>query len=80
MSGDEKTPCWRIGKAAELAGVSRQTLQYYLLLGLLEPTKRTSHGQQLFDEEALERVRLVKRMNDSGYPLREIRDIFLKDR
>lgn len=80
MAGVEKTLYWRIGKAAELAGVSRQTLQYYLMLGLVEPAKRTPHGQQLFDKEALERIRLIKDMNESGYPLREIRDIFLKDK
>ena len=68
----------RIGKAAEASGVSKQTLQYYLMVGLVEPTECSAGGQQLFDAEAIERIRLIKKLNDSGYPLREIREIFLR--
>ena len=71
---------FRVGKAAGAAGVSRQTLQYYLMVGLLEPVERTDSGQQLFDEGSVERIKLIKQLNDSGYPLREIRDIFLRDK
>ena len=67
----------RTGDAADAAGVSKQTLQYYLLVGLIEPTKRSTTGQQYFDEKAVERIRLIKQLNESGYPLREIREIFL---
>lgn len=68
----------KIAKAAEAAGVSKQSLQYYLMVGLVEPSERTKSGQQLFDAKAIERIRLVKELNDSGYPLREIREIFLQ--
>ena len=68
----------RISQAAKEAGVSKQSLQYYLLVGLIEPTTRSNGGQQLFDQKAIERIHLVKRLNASGYPLREIRDIFLQ--
>lgn len=71
---------YKIGKAAETAGVSKQSLQYYLMVGLIEPTTRSEGGQQLFDEKAIDRIRLVKRLNDSGYPLREIREIFLRQK
>lgn len=67
-------------QAARAAGVSRQTLQYYLMVGLVEPTKRSSGGHQLFDEVTIERIRLIKMMNDSGYSLRDIREIFLRRR
>lgn len=67
----------RIGKAAEAAGVTKQSLQYYLLVGLIEATERTDSGQQLFDNKAIDRIKLIKKLNDSGYPLREIREIFL---
>lgn len=69
-----------IGKAAEKAGISRQSLQYYLMIGLLEPTKTTSTGRRLFDEKAISRIKLIKKLNDSGYPLRAIRDLFLEGR
>jgi len=77
----EKTTSSKLKKTAEAAqagGVSRQTLQYYLMVGLVEATERTSAGHQLFDEEAVKRIQLVKQISDSGYPLREIREIFLQ--
>ena len=67
----------RIGQAAEAASVSKQSVQYYLLVGLLDPVKRSESGQQLFDDASIERIKLIKKLNESGYPLREIRDIFL---
>lgn len=68
----------KTAEAAQAGGVSRQTLQYYLMVGLVEATERTPAGHQLFDEKAVERIRLVKQISDSGYPLREIREIFLQ--
>ncbi len=67
-----------IKQAAEKAGISRQSLQYYLMVGLLEPTAVTSTGRRLFGRKAIERIRLIKKLNDSGYPLRAIRDLFME--
>lgn len=69
-----------IGQAAEKAGISRQSLQYYLMVGLLEPTQTTSSGRRLFDHEAVDRIRLIKKLNSSGYPLRAIRELFMEGR
>ena len=80
MSSNENISLLHTSQAAKQAGVSRQTLQYYLMLGLVEPTTRTSNGQQLFDAKAIERIRLVRKLNGSGYPLREIREIFLRNK
>lgn len=68
-----------ISQAAEKAGVSKQSLQYYLMVGLIEPTSRSGGGRQFFDEKVVERIKLIKKLNTSGYPLREIRDIFLNN-
>ena len=70
----------RIGQAAKRAGISRQSLQYYLMVGLIEPTEVTPTGRRLFDEQAIERIKLIKKLNDSGYPLRAIRELFLQGR
>lgn len=67
-----------IGEAAKRAGVTRQSLQYYLMVGLLEPTDVTKTGRRLFDQKSIERIKLVKKLNENGYPLREIREIFLE--
>jgi MerR family mercuric resistance operon transcriptional regulator len=69
-----------IGIAAEKAGISRQSLQYYLMVGLLEPTKITPTGRRMFDDKCIERIRLIKKLNDSGYPLRAIRELFMEGR
>ena len=67
-----------IGKAAQQAGVSKQSLHYYLMVGLLEPTEVTPTGRRLFDTSATERVRLIRKLNKSGYPLRAIRELFME--
>jgi DNA-binding transcriptional MerR regulator len=50
------------------------------MVGLLEPTEVTSTGRRLFDEERIKRIKLIKKLNDSGYPLRAIRELFMEGR
>lgn len=69
----------QIGKTAQKAGVSKQSLQYYLMVGLLQPTAITSSGRRMFDDEAVDRIRLIRKLNKSGYPLRAIRELFLEN-
>jgi len=76
----ERSKLKPIGTAAKKAGISRQSLQYYLMVGLLEPTQVTPTGRRLFDEKSIERIKLIKKLNDSGYPLRAIRELFLEGR
>lgn len=76
----QKSELRSVGVAAKKAGISRQSLQYYLMVGLLEPTEITPTGRRLFDEKAIERIKLIKKLNDSGYPLRAIRELFLEGR
>jgi DNA-binding transcriptional MerR regulator len=69
-----------IGIAAKKAGISRQSLQYYIMIGLLEPTEITSTNRRLFDDKSIELIKLIKKLNKSGYPLRAIRELFLEGR
>ncbi len=69
-----------IGTAAKKAGISRQSLQYYLMVGLLEPTEVTPTSRRMFDDKSIERIKLIKKLNNSGYPLRAIRELFLEGR
>jgi len=50
------------------------------MVGLLEPTEVTPSGRRLFDEKGIGRIKLIKKLNDSGYPLRAIRELFLQGR
>jgi DNA-binding transcriptional MerR regulator len=77
---NQKSKLISVGVAAKKAGISRQSLQYYLMVGLLEPTEITPTGRRLFDEKTVERIKLIKKLNKSGYPLRAIRELFLEGR
>ena len=76
MADDKKL--MQIGITAKEAGISRQTLQYYLMLGLMEPREVSPTGRRLFDHKSVERAKLIKKLNSSGYPLRAIRELFLE--
>ncbi len=67
-----------IGQAAKAAGVSKQSLQYYLMIGLLEPAQVTPTGRRMFDGESIKRIQLIYKLNKSGYTLRAIRELFIE--
>ena len=68
----------QIGRTAKKAGVSRQSLQYYLMVGLLEPVAVTPSGRRMFDGESVKRIQLISKLNKSGYTLRAIRELFIE--
>ena len=76
----DKSKLVPIGEAAKKAGVSRQSLQYYLMVGLLEPTEVTPSGRRMFDEKSIGLIKLIKKLNKSknGYSLRAIRELFME--
>ena len=78
-SGNGSEDLFRIGDAARRAGVSSQVLSTYCMYGLVSEAARTPGGQRLFDEAAVRRVRLIQSLK-RRYTLREIREIFLRDR
>jgi len=75
----DKAPGLRISEAAKSAGVSRQTIEYYIMLGLVEPirVRDGERNKRYFDEELVKRIRLIRRLNKSGYTLRDIREVYL---
>ncbi len=75
----ESSRLLRIGEVAERAGVSRQVVSSYCMYGLIAETERTPGGHRLFDETAVRRVRLIQDLK-RRYTLREIREIFIRDR
>jgi DNA-binding transcriptional MerR regulator len=55
----------RIGELAERSGASVRALRYYEEQGLLSP-QRTASGQRIYDEAAVDRVRLLRRLYAAG--------------
>ncbi len=67
-----------IADAARAADVPRQTIEYYILLGLVQPERPEGKRKRLFTAEHVRRIRLIHELNKSGYTLRDIREIYLK--
>jgi DNA-binding transcriptional MerR regulator len=70
----------RLGEAARAAGVSAQQLQYYLMIGLIQPSAISAGNQRLFDRDTIRRIGVIRQLNSSGYSLRDIREIFISER
>jgi DNA-binding transcriptional MerR regulator len=75
-----KNKLMSIGKTAALAGISTQSLQYYIMVGLIKPTAVSETNRRLFDAASVNRIKLINKLNKSGYPLRAIRELFLEGR
>jgi DNA-binding transcriptional MerR regulator len=73
-------PRYRIGEAAERAGVSSRTLRWYEEIGLLAPTAHTSGGARRYSEDDLARIVQIRELQGLlGLDLGEIRDILQGD-
>ncbi len=70
----------RISSAAEVAGVSKRTIDYYITLGLINPIRERGRPARFFDDELIKRIKLIRRLNESGYTLRDIRQTYLEGR
>ncbi|MFE9728128.1 MerR family transcriptional regulator [Streptomyces sp. NPDC005794] len=55
----------RIGELAARAGVSTRALRYYEEQGLLSP-HRTSSGQRVYPEAAVDRVKIIQQLYTAG--------------
>lgn len=75
-----KKALMRVSAAAAAAGVSKQTVEYYIMLGLVVPVRQPGRKGRYFDEATIRRIKLVRRLNQSGYTLRDIRQTYLKDK
>ena len=64
----------RIGDVAGEAGVSTRALRYYEEQSLLTP-ERTSSGQRIYGENAVDRVRLIQQLYAAGLSSRTIRAV-----
>ncbi len=70
-----------ISRVARLGGVNLETVRYYERQGLLSKPPRTASGYRAFPPEAARRLRFIKRAQELGFSLREIRELlFLRMR
>ena len=52
----------KMSELRRLSGLSRQTLQHYLLLGLITEEGRTPSGRCLFGPAVMDRLALIERL------------------
>lgn len=65
----------RIGEVAEVTGLTQRTIRYYEELGLLNPAAHATGGNRRYDDEDLERLKLIRRLKDVvGLSLSELRE------
>lgn len=65
----------KISELAERGGVNLQTIRYYEREGLLPEPPRLASGYRAFPEDAVRRVKFIKRAQQLGFRLDEIREL-----
>jgi len=64
-----------IGSLARAAGVNIETIRYYQRRGLIGTPRKPPGGVRRYDANALAHLRFIKRAQQLGFSLREIRDL-----
>ena|SRR2546428_8441176 len=64
-----------IGKAAELAGISVDTIRFYQKLGLVKNASRSAGGYRLFDGEQIRDLTFVRHAQELGFSLSEVKEL-----
>jgi Hg(II)-responsive transcriptional regulator len=64
-----------IGRVAREGGVNLETIRYYEREGLLPKPPRTTSGYRIFPEDTARRLRFIKRAQELGFSLKEIREL-----
>ena len=64
---------YRLSELAEAAGVTPRTVRYYIAQGLLSSPGRLGAGTR-YDRTHLDRLHLIRTLQDQGLSLSEIRD------
>ncbi|QNR98886.1 heavy metal-responsive transcriptional regulator [Stenotrophomonas sp. 169] len=64
-----------IGQLARHVGVPIDTVRYYERQQLLPPVHRSAAGYRVFDENAVQRLRFIRRAKTLGFTLQEIAEL-----
>jgi DNA-binding transcriptional MerR regulator len=65
----------RIGELADRAEVSRDTIRFYERAGLLPKPRRTATRHRVYDDNAAEQIRFIRRAQALGLMLDDIRQM-----
>jgi DNA-binding transcriptional MerR regulator len=73
--GRVESPSLFIGKVARRAGVGVETIRFYERQGLLTPPIRKDSGYRLYPQHVFGRIRFIRRAQELGFSLREIKEL-----
>jgi MerR family transcriptional regulator, copper efflux regulator len=65
----------KVGQVALQAEVNLQTIHYYERQGLLSAPPRSATNYRLYPTDAVRRVRFIKRAQQLGFSLKEIKEL-----
>ena len=68
-------PEMTIGRVADAAGVSIDTMRFYERQGLIVKPRRTVAGYRIYADEVLDRLRFIQDAKALGFSLKEIREL-----
>lgn len=60
-----------IGEISEKTGLAESTLRYYEKMGLIR-VSRENNGRRDYREDDIEWIRFIRRLKDTGMPLRDM--------
>jgi MerR family mercuric resistance operon transcriptional regulator len=64
-----------VGELARRGKVNLETIRYYERRGLLPKPPRSASGYRLFSPESVRRIRFIKRAQELGFSLKEIKEL-----
>lgn len=74
------TSGFQIGKVSERTGLSVDAIRFYEKQRLLERPPRTEGGFRLFNTHDIQRIQFIRRAQQLGFSLPEIRELLLLQR
>ena len=63
------------GELAKRGGVNLESVRFYERQKLLPKPPRTASGYRVFSEEAVRRIRFIKRSQELGFTLKEVKEL-----
>lgn len=65
----------QIGELARATGVNTKTIRYYEEIGVLPPAGRAPNGYRNYDQDAVDRMRFIRKAQATGLTLEEITSV-----
>lgn len=69
------TTTYKIGEAARLANVNKETVRYYEKRDLIPEPDRRRSGYRIFTKRHINQIKFIKRAQELGFTLSEIKEL-----